>query len=83
MKFKCVNCKCDNIYLKCHMCRKFFSVAKEDNNPVMCKECEEECEQIYIETLKNKKKLQEQRELEIQKLPEKYKSLLISFDGFE
>lgn len=84
MKFKCVKCDCINTYIKCHMCRKYYYVEKEDNNPVMCKLCEDECEQIYIETINKKKKLKlekEQREIKMKNLPKEYKSLIIDFDG--
>ena len=85
MKFKCVECECDNQYLRCHMCKKWFSFKGEACKGIICFECENECEQLYIETVNKKHNiliLKEKRELQFKLLPDKYKNLIIDFDGF-
>lgn len=85
MKFKCVECDCMNQYLRCHMCKKWFPFEGEECKGVICPECERECEQLYIETVNKKHSIliaKEKRELQLKNLPEKYKNLIIDFDGF-
>lgn len=83
MKFKCIKCKHINEYIKCHMCKALFST-ETSNMPVLCPKCEEECEMLYIETINNKHKQEEEKRKKqetIYNMPLKYKSLLIDFDG--
>ena len=83
MIIKCKYCKKDNIYLKCLMClTKFY--ADNANDEPMCKECFQECEDIYIETINKKKQLALEKAKKIQQiknLPKKYQNFLIDFDG--
>jgi len=67
------------------MCKNWFSFKGEPCKGIICTECESECEQLYIETVNKKHQIliaKEKRELQIQRLPEKYKNLIIDFDGF-
>jgi len=86
MKFKCDKCDWHNQYLRCHMCKTWFSFEGEECKGIICSECERECEQLYIETVNRKHKIliaKEKRELQLKILPEKYRNLIIDFDdGF-
>lgn len=65
------------------MCFTKFYADKKTNEPI-CKECFDECEQIYIDTINRKKQiaLEKAQKLErIKHLPKKYQNFLIDFDG--
>ena len=81
MIIKCVKCKHKNEYNKCYLCKIYFST---ENNNVICPNCEDECEKIYIETINMKHKQEEEKRKKqetIYNMTPKYKSLLIDFDG--
>jgi hypothetical protein len=82
MIFKCHHCNCNNNFIRCNLCKKYFYSTKTEKEEIICLECEIECENIYNELVKSKLKKELSLKEQINNLPNKYKKLIIEFDDY-
>lgn len=82
MKIKCRNCFYINHYHSCELCKTWYYNEKKLIKYFICSKCYKESEKIYLDLMNcNELYIEEEKEKKISKLPKKYKSLLIDFDG--
>jgi len=87
MIFKCKNCSYKNHYYCCEICKKWFYNENKRIKYTICSDCYLESEKIYLELMNCsdlfiEEKYKQKQKIQFPKLPKKYNSLLIDFDGY-